>query len=79
MTLARSLVPLLEREPDPEGSLAQLQSIVQKDYPAILEPMQNDMYRAKLGLARWDKEADEKIWPELQALLGKAVPACSRR
>merc|ERR1719201_1928611 len=37
MTLARSLVPLLERESDVDASLERLQSIVSDEYPAILK------------------------------------------
>jgi len=72
MTLARALLPLLERESDFDGSMAVLQSIVQDEYPQVLEEVKGESYRAKLGLLKWDTDASDNLWPQLQALLTKS-------
>jgi len=72
MTLAKALMPLFERLDDYDGSLEQLQTIVQDEYKEIMEAKLGEMRRAKLGLERWDAAADAELWPELQALLTKS-------
>jgi len=72
MTLARALLPLFEREDNYEAAVAELQSIVETEYPELLKEHTGEMYRAKLGLAAWDEDAQEHLWPQLQALLAKS-------
>merc|ERR1719393_440528 len=46
MTLARALLPLFEREADFDASMATLQSIVQDEYPVLLDSVKGETYRA---------------------------------
>jgi len=72
MTLARALIPLLERESDPETSLTQLQNIVSEEYPALLKQMLAEMYASKLGLHATHDPVTETLLPPLQDVLGKS-------
>jgi len=72
MTLAKALLPLFERLDDYDGSMAQLQAIVQDEYRTIMEAKLGEMRRAKLGLASWDEPDCDELWTELQGLLTKS-------
>jgi len=71
MTLARALMPLLEREPDLDASMETMQAIVSDEYPAILKEMLAEMYAAKLGLHATHDPVTETLMPPLRELLSK--------
>jgi len=69
MTLARSLLPLLERLDGVDESMNELQSIVQDYYPRVLEEHMREMRRSKLGLTSWPRDGDEQVWKPLAELM----------
>jgi uncharacterized protein YdiU (UPF0061 family) len=73
MTLARALLPLLERHEDYEASVTAMQAIVNEEYPRLLSERLGSMRRAKLGLATWDEEAQEALWQGLVPLLAQGA------
>ena len=70
MTLARSLLPLLDRED--ERSVEALQKIVEDEYAEMMQREVGQMRRAKMGLAEWDEAASATLWPQLQSLMSRA-------
>ena len=70
MTLARALVPLVHKpEAEPAAHLAQMQAIVQEEYPRLLKRELSEMRRSKLGLRTWSAEDESQLWPELTGLM----------
>jgi len=75
MTLARALLPMLTALDDGEPSVAaaELQTIVNDEYPAMLATCMGQMRRAKLGLASWDDATRDGLWRKLQELMTESA------
>jgi len=74
LTLARALVQLLdEKDESYEGTITQVQELVQTTYPAMAEAALGEMRRSKLGVREWSAEADKQLWKPLQSLMGRSA------
>lgn len=74
MTLARALLPMLSAlDGEPSAAAAELQAIVNDEYPALLSSCMGEMRRAKLGLRAWDDATRDGLWRKLQELMTESA------
>ena len=74
MTLARALLSMFVALDGDQRAAAELQAIVNDEYPALLSTQLGEMRRRKLGLKAWDDATRDGLWERLHSLMEEAKP-----
>lgn len=74
MTLARALLSMFVALDGDQRAAAELQAIVNDEYPALLSAQLGEMRRRKLGLKAWDDATRDGLWERLHSLMEEAKP-----
>ena len=74
MTLARALLSMFVALDGDQRAAAELQAIVNDEYPALLSAQLGEMRRRKLGLKAWDDATRDGLWERLHGLMEEAKP-----
>ena len=74
MTLARALLATFVALDGDQRAAAELQAIVNDEYPALLSAQLGEMRRRKLGLKAWDDATRDGLWERLHALMEESQP-----
>jgi len=74
MTLARAVLSMFVALDGDQRAAAELQAIVNEEYPALLSAQLGEMRRRKLGLKAWDDATRDGLWERLHGLMEAAKP-----